>query len=534
MKMERLALKSNREVSPSWWLVALAVSLILELALLSGCNGDSSATNGNRAVPQSFSSPNADAHFKITPPIELSRLANEWEPQQALILSLSFSDALEDLEDIRRLASILNIAHDYLDIYVFGDQEEYKQYAQFLALISQHPRFESILERTHFIDSRKLLRWVRDFGPVFGFGIDGQLVTIDPVFRDFMKPLEEKALHTDEPLNPLRDLYNLHGDAMPSEVAALLQTEFNRPVAIARPPVSMDGGDFISDGQGNVFISRQTLVRNGGNRAELESVFQRYFGAKQLHILEALPGRTVPHLDMIVKFLDRETIVLPDFKVPEGKAINPYLSDLNRKVRRAIDKNETYLRGQFPNYKILKVPMPPILFKSREEIVAEAKQTFVKAYALEKSLVDAEIINLVNDTQLVELERQVLRTVKQELPSADFSSAETFDAVLRHYGQVPLDVIIDRYSEPATRYRSYINSVFLHAKDGRQAFLVPKFTSSDSRESALLKEWEAEVEMAYRTAWPEAKIYWINCDSMVSEFGFLHCATLTVPLLERN
>ncbi|MCB1122345.1 MAG: agmatine deiminase family protein, partial [Verrucomicrobiae bacterium] len=460
--------------------------------------------------------------------------ANEWEAQQALILSISFSEALEDLENIRNLASILNVAHNYLDIYVFGDQEEYKQYAQFLSLISQHPNFESIMENTRFIDSRRLLRWTRDFGPIFGFGIEGQLATIDPVYRDMMKPLEEKALHAEEPLSPLRDLFNLHGDAMPSEVAALMQTEFNLPIDIARPPVSMDGGDFISDGQGNVFISRQTLIRNGGNRSELESIFKNYFGAKQLHILEALPGRTVPHLDMIVKFLDQETIVLPEFQAPAGKAINAYYTDLNRQARQAIDHNERYLRKLFPKHKFLKVPMPPILVKSREEIVAEARQKFVQAYALEKALVDADTINRLNDTQLIELERQVLRAVKQEMPSADFDSTAAFDAVLRHYGQLPLDAYIDHYSEPATRYRSYINSVFLHAKDGKQAFLVPRFTSSDSQESALLSKWEAEVEKAYTSAWPKANIHWINCDSMVSDFGFLHCATVTVPLLERN
>ena len=35
-----------------------------------------------------------------------------------------------------------------------------------------------------------------------------------------MKPLEESALQTDEPLDPLRDLFNLHGDAMPAEQSA--------------------------------------------------------------------------------------------------------------------------------------------------------------------------------------------------------------------------------------------------------------------------------------------------------------------------
>lgn len=475
--------------------------------------------------------PNAESHFQFTPPIELTRLTNEWEPQQALILSLSFPEAMEDLEIARNFVSVLDAAHPYLDIYVFCDQEKHKEYAHFLSLISNHPRFEAILEKTDFVDSRSLLRWARDFGPIFGFGADNQLVAIDMVYRDLMKTLEEEALQIDEPLDPLRDFFNLHGDAMPAEVAATIQTEYEIPVDIVRPSISMDGGDFVSDGRGNIFISRQTLVRNGSNRSELENTFQRYFGAKKLHILEALPGRTVPHLDMIVKFLDHETLVLPDFKIPTEKEINPYHTQLNRKARSVIEKNERYMRKHFPDHKILKVPMPPILFKSRDEIVAEAKLSFFKAIALDKEIVPADKINRLNAAQLADLERQALTAIRREMPSADFSTPEAFDKVLRYYGQLPFDAFIDRYSEPATRYRSYINSVFLHAKDGRQAFLVPRFTSSNSSESTLLEKWEAEVKSVYQTAWPEAKIHWINCDAMVSDLGFLHCATITVPLL---
>jgi agmatine/peptidylarginine deiminase len=485
-------------------------------------------------APSQHAAPSGESLFQITPPVELSRLANEWERQQALILSISFPEAMEDLDIARNFVNVLDAAHPYLDIYVFCEQEKHREYAHFLSLIHHHPRVEAIMKKTHFIDSRSLLRWVRDFGPIFGFGRDSQLITIDMVYRDPMKSLEEEALQLDEPLDPLRDFFNLHGEAMPAEVAALLEFEYEIPVDIVRPPVSLDGGDFISDGQGNIFVSRQTLVRNGGNRSELEGVFRQYFGSKQLHILEALPGRTVPHLDMIVKFLDHETIVLPDFKESAEEAINPYHAELSRGARSVIDKNERYLRKHFPDHKFLKMPMPPILFKSREEIVNQAKQSFVKAVALDKGVVAAEKINRLTDPQLVDLEKAVLTTIRKELPKADLSNPESLDGVLRHYGQLPLDAFIDRYSEPATRYRSYINSVFLHAKDGRQAFLVPQFTSSGDGESTSFKEWEREVESVYRTAWPEAKIHWINCDSMVSDLGFIHCATLTVPLLKTD
>lgn len=471
-----------------------------------------------------------DAHFAITKPVPLLRLATEWEPQLALILSLSFTQAMEDLEIARNFVSILDAAHPYSDIYVFGDQEKHKDYAHFLSLIDHHPRVEAIRKKTHFVDSRSLLRWARDFGPVFGFGSDNQLVAIDMIYRDPMKALEEEALQLDEPLDPLRDFFNLNGDAMPAEVVATLQTEFELPLQISRPPVSMDGGDFVNDGRGNIFISRQTLVRNGSNRLELEDIFQRYFGAKKLHILEALPGRTVPHLDMILRFLDAETIVLPELKLSAGEPVNPYHADLIRNVLRATEKNERYLRQEFPNHKFLKVPMPPILFKSREEIAMEAKFKFVKAVAVDKGIATRAEVERLSEVQLEELQRRVLNVIKQELPSASLDTAASLDAILRHYGQLPLDAFIDRYSEPGTRYRSYINSVFLHAEDGRQAFLVPQFTSPDPQESALLKMWEKEVENAYRSTWSQAKVHWINCDAMVSDLGFLHCATLTVPL----
>lgn len=522
---------SPKKVWPICWLLLTLTVAIPSLIWFLGDEVELNSPDMDLRFREENGTPNAESFFQFTPPVELSRLANEWEPQQALILSISFPEAIEDLEIARNFVTVLDVAHFYLDIYVFCDQEKHKQYAHFLSLINQHPRVEAILEKTHFIDSRSLLRWTRDFGPIFGFGADDRLVVIDLVYRDMMKTLEEEALKRDEPLDPLRDFFNLHGDAMPSEVAAMLGSEYEIPVDIARPPVSMDGGDFVSDGRGNIFISRQTLVRNGGNRSELESVFRRYFGAKQLHILEALPGRTVPHLDMIVKFLDHETVALPDFKVSTETEINPYQAELNRKTRSVIEKNERYLRKHFPNHKILKMPMPPILFKSRDEIVTEAKQAFVKVVALDKGMVAADQINRLADTQLVDLERQVLTAIRREMPSADFSTHAAFDAVLRQYGQLPLDAFIDRYSEPVTRYRSYINSVFLHSKEGRQAFLVPRFTSSNSSETALLNEWEADVESVYRTAWPKAKIHWINCDSMVSDLGFLHCSTITVPLL---
>ena len=138
------------KVWPLWWLaLSLAVAIPILISFL-GDAPDGNSSDEDRGIREEYGTPNAEAHFQFTPPIELSRLANEWEPQQALILSISFPKAIEDLEIARNLVNVLDVAHSYMDIYVFCDQEKHKQYAHFLSLISPHPRIEAILEKNPF------------------------------------------------------------------------------------------------------------------------------------------------------------------------------------------------------------------------------------------------------------------------------------------------------------------------------------------------------------------------------------------------
>jgi len=467
-----------------------------------------------------------EAFFRYSPPLKLARLANEWEPQEALLLSISFPESMGNYDIARYQIQLLEVAHQYMDIYVFCEEEEERAFAFFLSLLKQHPQADSILAKTHFIDSRPLLRWIRDYGPIWGFNRDNELVGIDFVYRQPLKELEVETLKGDD---AYRDFLALQGDAMPADVVSTLQSEYDTPIRIVRPPLSMDGGDFVSDGRGNAFVSTNTLTRNGGNKEEVQKLFQQYFGIKKLHVLNALPGATVRHLDMIFKFVDYETVLLPEYHEYSGDLINPYRIELSRKIRKTIEKNELYLRKHFPNYRILKVPMPPLLLSPRNDVITEAKQEFIKVVALERELLSRDKIENLTSADLVELEKQVIALIQRETPNANFKTPEGFNAILRDYGQMPLETIVDLHAEPVTRYRSYINSLFVNSKEGKQAFILPRFSSTDTAEAARLKAWEATTEKVYREAWPNAAIHWINCDSMVSDMGFVHCSTLTVP-----
>ena len=466
------------------------------------------------------------APFSFSEPIPLKRLATEWEPQRALILSMSFPDSMASPDVATFQIQLLAIAHQYTAILVFSEHDHTRAHAYFLSLLADHPQADSIAQKTHFIDSRNLMRWVRDFGPLFGYDLNRELVAIDFVYRNLNRdPRQSNLTESDS----FRQFLSQQGDAMPTDLVVELRRRYEEEVSLVRPPLLMDGGDFVYDGNGNVFISAKTLVRNGGNHRKLQTLIEDYLGGSKLHVLEALPGATVNHLDMILKFVDSDTALIPSYQSPPVESLNRYQLNLTNRVQEVLKNNETYLREKLPNVRLIKVPMPPIMFKSADEVFVEVRTEFFEMMALGLEVVTAEDLGRLSARGRANLEIQMREVLQKEIGRADFDSLNGFDSVLRHYQHMPLSKYLDLHSEPVTRYRSYINSVFLRNPAGDHGFVIPRFTSNQPTEAAQLKDWENQVQAAYKVAWPKAQIHWINCDSLVPDMGFVHCMTMTVP-----
>ena len=467
-----------------------------------------------------------NAPFGYTDSVPLSRLATEWEPQRALILTMSFPDSMAAPAIATFQIELLAIAHEYTDILVFSEHDHTRAHAFFLSLLEDHPQAESIAQKTHFVDSRNLMRWVRDFGPLFGFDPHNELVAIDFVYRNLNRdPRQTNLTESDS----FRRFLSQQGDAMPTDLAVELRRRYEKDVTVVRPPLMLDGGDFVHDGRGNIFISSKTLVRNGGNHRKLQSLIEDYLGGSKLHVLEALPGATVNHLDMILKFVDSDTALIPSYQSPPDESLNRYQLNLTKRVREVLKNNEDYLRKNLPEVELIPVPMPPIMFKSADEIFSEVRTEFLEMMALGLEVLTAEELSCLSAKGRTNLETKMREVIQNEMGYADLDTFTGFDAVLRHYQRLPLTKYIDLHSEPVTRYRSYINSVFLHNSTGKHGFVIPRFTAKHPVENQRLREWETQVQAAYRKAWPKAQIHWINCDSMVPDMGFVHCMTLTVP-----
>lgn len=94
------------------------------------------------------------------------------------------------------------------------------------------------------------------------------------------------------------------------------------------------GGNFMSDGMGNAFASELILEENEpGNpygvtpktEAEIDAIMNDYMGITNFIKMNTLPYDNIHHIDMHMKLLDEETILVS--KYPDGVADGPYIED---------------------------------------------------------------------------------------------------------------------------------------------------------------------------------------------------------------
>ncbi len=92
------------------------------------------------------------------------------------------------------------------------------------------------------------------------------------------------------------------------------------------------GGNYMSDGMGNAFASKLILNENAaGNpygvsvktEAQIDGIMQEYMGIERFVKMNTLPYDQIHHIDMHMKLLDEETILVS--KYPPGIADGPQI-----------------------------------------------------------------------------------------------------------------------------------------------------------------------------------------------------------------
>ncbi len=111
------------------------------------------------------------------------------------------------------------------------------------------------------------------------------------------------------------------------------------------------GGNFMSDGFGTAFSSNLVLDENDINENSIDQIMNNFMGIDTYIKMETLPFDGINHIDMHMKLLDEETLLVAEY--PEGMSDGPQ-----------IEENLQYILDNFTTkwgtpFKVIRVPSPP-------------------------------------------------------------------------------------------------------------------------------------------------------------------------------
>jgi agmatine deiminase len=258
----------------------------------------------------------------LSEPFSPLRAPAEWEEQQALVVSWAahFPILAEIVRNARLECNVIICVADAAQeasarTYLTSRQVDLSSNVQFVIR-----RFNSI--------------WVRDYGPnaCYTNEIDS-LVLVDWVYN---RPRPQD-------------------DTLSYKIAEVLQVPI---YATNSAPNEMihTGGNFMSDGHGLGYSSKLVLDENGPsttqlNLQQLEQIMQTYHGIERYALMEKLPYDGIHHIDMHMKLLNEETILVGQY--PSGVSDGPQ-----------IEANLQYILANYTTaygepFKVVRIPMPP-------------------------------------------------------------------------------------------------------------------------------------------------------------------------------
>jgi agmatine deiminase len=273
--------------------------------------------------------------FITTPPPKPLRAMAEWEELQGVTIAWKADYNTAGWHTI--LTQIVKAAQQEVMVYIACKTSD-------VAAIKAKLQAANIdlTKNISFVEGDFDTIWIRDYGanPAYSNNTDS-LLLVDWVYNR---------------KNRIKD------DTLSAKVAKTL----NVPIyaTLAKPfDLVHTGGNFMSDGLGTGFSSKLILEENDGTllsgevpttaktEAEVDKIMADFMGINRYIKMENLPYDGIHHIDMHLKLLDEETLLVG--KYPEGTLDGPQ-----------IEKNIEYIQANYKTpygnpYKIVRVLMPP-------------------------------------------------------------------------------------------------------------------------------------------------------------------------------
>ncbi len=247
------------------------------------------------------------------PPVAVRAMA-EWEELHGL--EITWTSYYEIL------AQIVDYAQEEVTVYIVcSDSNQVKAY------LTQHG---VPLTNTKYLVEDYDTIWCRDYGPWSAYESDvNKLDIIDWIYN-----------------RPRPD-----DDAIPSAIATYLGKDIYEATESPDDLVHT-GGNFMVDGHGTGFASQLILDENTDkSEAEIDDILYRYLGVNRFIKMETLPYDEIHHIDMHMKLLDEETLLVGEY--PEGVADGP---QIETNLQYVLDNYQTCFNRP---YNVVRVPMPP-------------------------------------------------------------------------------------------------------------------------------------------------------------------------------
>ncbi|WP_456443030.1 agmatine deiminase family protein [Caldithrix abyssi] len=249
-----------------------------------------------------------------TPPPNPVRAMAEWEELSGLMIT--WADYYHILKEIVRYAQ------EECRVYIVcSDSNQVKAY-----LLSNNVPINNI---TFLIEDYNSI-WCRDYGPssIYEEGTDSLFFT-DWIYN-----------------RPRPD-----DDVLPAAMANAYNVDLYQ---MTEPPYDLTapGGNFMTDGLGTGFSSKLILEENPDHtEAEIDDIMYQFMGIDRYIKFETLPYDDIHHIDMHMKLLDEETILVGEY--PDGVADGP---QIEANLQYLLDNYQTcYGR----DWQVVRIPMPP-------------------------------------------------------------------------------------------------------------------------------------------------------------------------------
>ena len=265
----------------------------------------------NKEYIENYSNLNSDVI--TTPPNFSVRTMAEWEEIQALTI------AWEGFEPI--LTEIVRNSVNECKVFIACENpNEVENYLQYYNVDTQNVEYLEV--ETNSI-------WMRDYGQntIYKNDVDS-IYLVDWVYN---RPRPDDDTFPEF----LSDYMDIN----------LYQTSQN-PNALVHT-----GGNFMSDGFGTAFSSNLVIDENDISENDIDEIMQNFMGINNYIKMETLPFDGIHHIDMHMKLLDEETLLVAEY--PEGLSDGPQ-----------IEENLQYIMDNFTTkwgtpFNVIRIPSPP-------------------------------------------------------------------------------------------------------------------------------------------------------------------------------